>query len=193
MPYATLRFRKGTPQVNPFTVSSIATEPNNPDIQTADTIQRMRQIVKESISSPIVISATHQALGLDQHPVNAIYQFIKQNVTFSEDHEVVKRLFGQSQVTPFGEDLLITPQALISQIKQGDCDDFSMLAASMLAVAGIQSKFVTIAADNSLPDVFSHVYVIANDGRGWIPFDASHGKYLGWEYQNATRKQYWNI
>ena len=62
----------------------------------------------------------------------------------------------------------------------GDCDDFSMALAALLATQGISTKFCTVAADERAPDQFSHVYCVAYLDGERSPLDASHGKRLGW-------------
>lgn len=181
-----------------FLVSIVPTDPVNPDTQTADTIGLMRGIVRRSVNDPICIQATREALNgvnLNCEPDVAIrlFRWIKSNIRFMEDPSAVSYWFGEVNRNPNGEDFLITPRALLSQVRSGDCDDFSMLAATMLKISGLDARFVTIAADTRAPGVFSHVYCQALVNHQWIGFDASHGKVPGWEFASATRYQIWSI
>lgn len=75
----------------------------------------------------------------------------------------------------------------------GDCDDFSCYLATLLKANGIKCSFVTVGADERVPDQYSHVYVVAypTDSAGQeerLPLDASHGEYAGWEVPNQFGK-----
>lgn len=75
----------------------------------------------------------------------------------------------------------------------GDCDDFSTYLAALLKANGIACSFVTVGADERVPDQFSHVYVVAYPVDEWgqrerLPLDASHGEYPGWEVPNQFGK-----
>lgn len=75
----------------------------------------------------------------------------------------------------------------------GDCDDFSCYLAALLKANGIPCSFVTVGADERVPDQFSHVYVVAYPVDEWgqqerLPLDASHGEYPGWEVPNQFGK-----
>jgi hypothetical protein len=72
-----------------------------------------------------------------------------------------------------------------------------MLAASMLLAAGRPACFVTVAADPSSPERFSHVYVETVDLHGQrMPLDCSHGSYPRWEvgdFRPVYRTQKWPV
>lgn len=54
----------------------------------------------------------------------------------------------------------------------GDCDDLSILAASMLRSVGITTQFVLVKADPRYKNIYSHIYLEYQNGIGqWIPFD----------------------
>ena len=76
----------------------------------------------------------------------------------------------------------------------GDCDDFSMYAASLLTALDIPCNFVTVAGDESNPNIFTHVYVAAYPNGERVVVDASHGPECGWEvYRPSGRKQEWAV
>ena len=182
----------------PYAIGVLPTNPHNPDQQTYDTIQQMRSIVRRSVNDPQMIDLVKQVLLgcnlMDEVGVACrIFFWIKSNIAFSEDYLLANQFLGSSNRNPDGEDFLITPIALATQVRKGDCDDFSMLSATMLDIIGIESKFVTIAADGRYPNIFSHVYVIAKINNQWVGFDTSHGKSPGWQYNKSTRYQAWSI
>lgn len=181
-----------------YSVGIVPTNPIDPDTQTYDTIQQMRSIVRRSSVDPQLIQLTRQILTgcnlVDEVEVACkIFFWIKSNITFNEDRFIADHYLGTGNRNPDGEDFLITPLALVTSVRRGDCDDFSMLAATLLDIAGIETKFITIAGDSRYPDVFSHVYCIAKVNHQWIGFDTSHGKVPGWEYNRSTRYQAWSI
>ena len=93
-------------------------------------------------------------------------------------------------------EVLVAPSRLISMPRpQGDCDDFAMLGMALLGRQRIESRFVTIKGNPYAADEWSHVYLTAWDGARdeWIPFDASHGKYAGWETEIAWERKVWTL
>jgi hypothetical protein len=124
---------------------------------------------------------------------NAIWYWIRSNVVFKTDEETMTQM-GIPIINPTKE-LLIAPEALLRMtVPQGDCDDFTMLACTMLIQAGIKPSIITIAADREIPDKWSHVFCKASfhDGTSMM-FDTSHGEYPGWYYKNSTRMREWII
>jgi hypothetical protein len=66
-----------------------------------------------------------------------------------------------------------------------------MLTAALLGVHGVQSDFVTVAADPQL-ESWSHVYLATDVGGGRrLAMDTSHGEFPGWESPADRRKTYW--
>jgi hypothetical protein len=94
-------------------------------------------------------------------------------------------------------ELLIAPSVVAENPGiSGDCDDFSTFIASLLIAshAPIDVYFVTIAADATEPARFSHVYVgVVLPNGDYLPIDASHGAYAGWEHNVAYRKHFWLV
>lgn len=183
----------------PSTYSSVLTNPNSSDISTRDTIQQMVRLAKAYSTDPTVQSAVASAtsyLPIDapsSEVVEAIYDWIKANIQFVEDESVLAEVFGYGA----DKELLLTPPRLLTMPSPaGDCDDYSTLLASMLigSDSNVGVSFVTVAVDDSQPNRFSHVYVLASLPCGEsVPLDASHGQYPGWEAEGIYRKQVWKI
>lgn len=182
--------------LSPLSISLQLTDTWNPtrqlgtDRTTAETVGLMASHALRAASSPEVLRACQLSGATDtlliQRKLECIFQFIKRRVKFVEDNEPLGCMFGIAD----SKELLITPPALLSMKNpKGDCDDFSMLAASMMIACGVSCSFVTVAADARAPEQFTHVYCM---GAG-IPFDASHGKEVGWETGQQFRKQIWPI
>lgn len=182
----------------PFGANGIAiqkTDGNDSDRSVADTVALMARHAREASGSVQVkqalLNAGVQGNQSEDEVLARVFSYIKSTVRFVQDEEQLEGIFQD----PSDKELLITPPVLLGMLlPKGDCDDFSMLACSMLTAKGIQCDFVTVAANSNNPREFSHVYcmVRTRDGRS-IPFDASHGKSVGWETERATRKQVWPV
>jgi hypothetical protein len=179
----------------PSAVNIRPTHPLNSDISTSDTIQLMYQHSQSDINHELIREAIQEIKDNanneedESELVERVFDYVKEKVQFVEDETILNELFGIDR----GVELLIKPARLLSMPRpMGDCDDFSMLSHSLLSGLGIQSNFVTVAADKNNPKKWSHVYLVAKlkDGRE-IPIDTSHGKYVGWEAPNITRKDVW--
>lgn len=177
----------------------LATNPNNSDVSTADTIRVMVELAKRSSHSQAVNNAVNLATkdlpnhSSDLEIVRAVYYWIQRNIKFVSDEDtLVNELHRDVPID--GMELLKSPEMLLVT-KTGDCDDFSTLLVSMLINLNFKSRFITIAADSQLPWKFSHVYVktFLSDSNSWIPLDCSHGLFPGWEHRPRFREQEWNV
>jgi hypothetical protein len=184
---------------------------DDPDEQVASTIDLMARYVREDASSPEVMADAQRAvqggiggfmpcfLAKEEDAIEDIFRHVKGRVNFAEDEEMAAPI---SSAFPIVE-ILIRPRDLLTLCQspgsagcrlQEDCDGFSMYTAALLRARGIESRFVTIAADPDYPERFSHVYVAAyTSGGRRIPLDTSHGAYPGWEAPNRYRIQEWPI
>jgi hypothetical protein len=160
----------------------------------------MKEISVRSSVHPVVLSAFDliRQRMLSQYPdaigvFNGIYGYVKRVVRFEDDDKVVC-----SYIDPGANaELLITPERLLTMPEpKGDCDDFSMLLASLVIASQEICKvyFVTVAADHNAPDEFSHVYVAVQlPSQQTFVMDGSHGPWFGWEVQNVFKKRYWEV
>lgn len=118
----------------------------------------------------------------------------------------VKRVLDEAAMFRLGEpdqvDMLIAPAVLVQMRDAAeDCDGFTMLAAAMLAAAGVEQCIVTIACDPRDRSRWSHVFGMVNIGGGgdradeWLPLDCSHGKGPGWMVprRQIFRWQAWSL
>jgi hypothetical protein len=162
---------------------------------TAQTIHLMAQYAREDSRSPIVRRAAAEAAGLAEDNsagaiAVAVWRWIRTRVRFQLDSTTAAPVTS----TPDQAELLIRPVDLLTMPQPaGDCDDQSMLCAAMLRALGIDSAYKTVAADPSAPDLYSHVYVVADTPEGGIALDCSHGPKPGWEVQPAGKTRTWRI
>jgi hypothetical protein len=116
---------------------------------------------------------------------------VKHAVKFAKDEP---RLFQIGE--PDALDLLIAPAVLVrEQDRKEDCDGFTMLVCCLLKILGIPSVIVTVAADPSDPERWSHVFPMAEVNGAYLPMDASHGKFPGWMVprDHISRWQAWDL
>jgi hypothetical protein len=167
--------------------------PLDDEAATAQTIGRMREYATADSVSPIVRRAAYAAIGDERdarRQAERVFHWIQRRVRFVEDAELVRGLSG----TADEDEVLVRPVDLLTMPQPcGDCDDFSMLCAAMLRALGIASEFITVAADRSAADMYSHVYVCAQLPGGPLALDTSHGRYPGWEVPRAGKIRNWSL
>ncbi|MGA7793430.1 MAG: transglutaminase-like domain-containing protein [Candidatus Acidiferrales bacterium] len=154
------------------------------------TINVIRQLVDDAVKDPAVnVTAIQMVRGTgDQFSrdakAQAIYAAVANRFQYVED-----------PVGPFGPKETLRPARVLLQIWAGDCDDASVLIASLLGTIGIPSRLVTIAADPSAPDEFSHIYPEAEVFPGnWVAMDiARPGSAYGSAPQRYFRKRVWSL
>ena len=184
----------------PIQLDGRATDPFNSDTSTADTLRQMIGIANVSAKDPLIASVVDSCLvNLSSHPskrsiARAIWWWVKNHVTFIEDEEIVAKELGFQDPN---QELLIPPITLLHMPQPtGDCDDFSLLTASLLKCAHIPCWFVAIAVDEVERFRFSHVYVrcYLDDEQTYMAMDTSHGSVPGWETSRRTfRKIEWAV
>lgn len=167
---------------------------DNPDGQVARTMRRMGELVAEDAADPIFQAfANRTYAGIDPTDKQAIidraFSTVKGAIKFQRD-EVSGAGLGDASPPDLVE-FIVRPVDMCRYVDQGiaigDCDDFSMLLACLLATRGISAKFCTVAAEDRAPDQYSHVYCVAYCDGQRIPLDSSHGEYPGWEVDQSRR------
>lgn len=107
------------------------------------------------------------------------YEWVRKNIKYAYDPNLVEFLESSDQIL---------------STKIGDCDSMDILLCSMFENLGFQSQFVTIKADVSRPDEFTHVYTrVMVPKVGWINADPiMPDKYFGWEAPFPDGRRYWH-
>lgn len=187
---------------NSVAVLSTRTNRYNSDVSTAATIRVMQGLAHRHSQHPSVMAAVGHALSggvSSQRDVAcAIFYWVRTNVRFVEDETLLYEELGVP-LEDLDKELLIVPPVLLAMPNpQGDCDDFSLLLASMLLCAGIKPYFVTVAADPLEPQKFSHIYICAElaDENSRLCLDAGNRMSMvppGWESGKVTRKAVWSV
>lgn len=150
----------------------------------ARTVQFMNGLTRgaEGANHPMVRQkAVEVVRGLDsrnkQGQIGAILDWVKKNIDFRGEYK----------------ELLQTPVVTL-QISAGDCDDHSMLIASLLKTLGFSARFNTVAADSEDPDQFTHVFceVLDPTTQQWTALDSTvKDSYPGWRPPNVYRQKSW--
>lgn len=172
----------------------------NMDTATAQTIEQMALLIKESIDDPLTQSIAERACSTwgqgskDPRSVAwACWWYAKHSIRFVLDQPAARKFTGMPEALEF----LVSPALMLRSRKmQGDCDDFTMMICALLGSRGLGYEIITVAANPREPRTFSHVYcrAILPDGSRF-PLDASReGKYPGWQVPAAhvSRLQAWN-
>ncbi|MCX6596628.1 MAG: hypothetical protein NTV70_09705 [Acidobacteria bacterium] len=162
------------------------------DMQTATTLQTMAALTREDSTSPTLqrIAAQIAARATTAaEKANAVFSWVKSRVRFVTDEALVSGIMDRADE----REVLVRPVDLLAmQDPRGDCDDFSMLAASLLLALGVPAFFKTVAAGRD-PHTFSHVYVVALVNGELVPLDCSHGPRFGWEVATPGKSKLWPI
>lgn len=129
----------------------------------------MRLLVRDGKRNPAVRQAASELVqGLRQKDwlaeIRAIHSFVQNRIRYTRDIRGV-------------ETLQIPERTLLNEM--GDCDDKSVLAASLLEAIGHPTRFAAVAFQ---PGRFSHVFpetkLSANDK--WIAVETTEPVTLGW-------------
>ena len=186
----------------PAVVLQTLTNRFNSEVSTRDTVRVMARLAHEYSTHPFVVGATQHALtervGSERDIACAIFRWARSKVHFVYDETLLYEQLGVAPEDLDTELLIVPPLLLRMRPPQGDCDDFSLLIASMLLCARMRPYFVTVAADKAEPMKFSHIYVAVElrDEGSHMALDAGNrlrGVQPGWELPTVTRKAIWRI
>jgi len=169
---------------------------DDPDTQVSQVIGMMRRYVNEDYNTPQIRRAVLEA-RISGDPLYDTFRAVKHQMQFVSDESTVQPVQAESQL-PVVEALTRPRDMALLRMKRGDCDDFCTYGAAMLTAQGVPCSFVTVAADPSMPDVWSHVYLAAYPDSGSyagqrVPMDISHGPYVGWETPRVFKRQEWPV
>ncbi len=141
------------------------------------TVSLMRQIVDRFKTDPQI---RNLALGLvsflppkdELGEITALFKFVRDEIRYVKDVYEVETVH--------------TPDQII-KIAQGDCDDKSVLLASLLESIGYKTYFKVTGYHGS---EYEHVYVYVSGSNVALHLDATEPEAPGWEAPNATTWMY---
>lgn len=131
---------------------------------TEQTIDLIREVVDQALRDPFVIESAYAIVrhsGAAEHndlaEVQAVFQWVLGNIRFFKD--------------PPGHELVRNARWIL-QHRGGDCDDINaVLLPSLLGAIGYECRLVTVKADPTAPEEFTHIYAEVLVGDQWIPVD----------------------
>lgn len=120
-------------------------------------------LARKIITQPQVITGTADR-------IRALQRYVRDKISYVPD--------------PLGQELVQTPKRTLD-IKTGDCDDKSVLLASLLLSIGIPARFFAVGLNGG---PYSHVLVQARCGKSWVDLETIlPGIEAGWSPPNVTR------
>ena len=127
----------------------------------------MRRLVREyKTALPIRQTALALTNALPQKDwmgeVRALHSFVRDNIRYVRDIN--------------GVETVQTPLRTLEN-EAGDCDDKSLLVATLLETIGFPTRFVAMAFS---PGKYSHVLPEVKVGRRWIPLETTERRRFGW-------------
>ena len=105
--------------------------------------------------------------------IRALFEWVQQNIRYTRD--------------TFGVEVLHSARRML-ELRAGDCDDLSILLASMLESIGHPVRLVLTGSNPLRPAFFTHVYIEASHKNRWIPLDATMPYPMGWAPLTPLRK-----
>jgi transglutaminase-like putative cysteine protease len=150
----------------------------SPQQASMATLEVIHSLVREGREDPVVrdwaIRIIRQARAAENDKraqILAVGGWVKNNLYYVND--------------PINVETIATARVILEQANHGqaafDCDDFVVVAQSLLNALGINTRSVIIKADHRDPSQWTHIYFEAHDGQQWIPLDLiMKQKPLGW-------------
>lgn len=129
---------------------------------TRETLRIMARLVREYRKSlpirELALSIVRQVAGHKNFrgQVAALHSWVQDNIQYVRDIE--------------GVETVQTPLKTLDYM-QGDCDDQSVLLATLLMSVGFRPRFVAIKTDSYGP--FCHVFTEVSAGKKWLPLETT--------------------
>lgn len=144
----------------------------------ADTLDRMVRIVREYRRNPTIRQLAVEVRQAARVPakdwlgeVRALHRFVRSYITYVRDVRNVETLQ--------------TPLRTLEN-RAGDCDDQSMLLASLLEALGHPTRFVAMGFGG--PQQYSHVLAETLVGTRWVPAETTLDRPVGWSPPNQRAR-----
>ncbi len=136
-----------------------------------ETMKLMRQLVRTGKKNTIIrmkalslITKAQQKDWLSE--IKALHEFVRDHIRYVKDTR--------------GVEVLHTPEKLL-EIGQGDCDDKSILLASLLESIGHPTRFIVMS---QVKGKFCHVFVETKVKDKWISLETTEPVPMGWKPKN---------
>lgn len=163
------------------------------DAGVEQTICVLRCLIDDAVKDPAINAKAIEILRganvanfgtLDR--LHAFYDWISQPGNF---------LYVPDPIGPFGPKETVRPARTLFEVRGGDCDDYTALLAALAGTVGLRARAVTIAADPSSPNDFTHIYPEVEYAPGrWVALDAARpGASFGVAPPRYFRKRIWSL
>src|ERR1700747_89427 len=134
----------------------------------AQTLAMMSELSRAGRLSPIWREAALSLISpYDQKDcvaeITALHAFVRDHIRYVNDPDELE--------------LLQTPEKTL-ELRAGDCDDKSILMASLLRSIGYAARYRAVG---TRPGIFEHVYVETKLGTRWIPLETTEPVEVGWQ------------
>lgn len=155
------------------------------DQGTEQTITQMRRLIWDGLRNVdvnrLAVSIVYDAPAWNTRAeAKAIYSWIRKNIRFTGDIAIAETLRTVEEILA---------------VRAGDCDCINgVLLPTLMMSVGIETRLVTVAAEASRPESFSHIYPEVNLDGVWTPVDAAaeHAAF-GKEPGHVYRKTVWDL
>lgn len=144
--------------------------------RTRETLRLMRDLTRQYKAASLIRQTAIDLTAplppkawADQ--VRAVFAYVRDAIRYTRDVR--------------GIETLQTPDATMD-IGAGDCDDKSVLLASLLESIGHPTRFVAVGY--AAPGEFSHVYVQTRIGPRWISLDPTMNVEAGWSPRDPSSR-----
>lgn len=140
---------------------------------TLATLKLMRLLVQKGKieSRPLALQLT---AGLKQKDfrgeIDRLFSYVRDNIRYVKDINGTETVHDVPHILAQGA---------------GDCDDKSILLASLLESIGHPTRFVAIGEQ---PGSYCHVFVETRIGKGWIPLETTEPVAAGWSYPVKSQR-----
>lgn len=160
------------------------------DAGVAQTVALMRRAIDSGLKNArlraLVIKILRDS-GAPQHDplaeAAALYSWVPANLRFVNDPIDTE---GDPKET-------VSAAVDVLDLGGGDCDDFTVVMATLLQIAGMQTRIVTVASDPRDPSQFTHVYPEVDIDGQWVPVDAARpGAAFGLAPSRVYRRKEWS-
>lgn len=140
------------------------------------TLAIMQRLTRDGRKDPGVIALTEQIVkdcpaNDTKCEVGKLFYWVKSKIRYMRDVREVEKINTAERTLRVGT---------------GDCDDMSVLLASLLEAAGNKTRFRVVGFASG---EYEHVFVQVRLGAGWLSLDPTVKQAtLGWAPPNITRR-----
>lgn len=142
---------------------------------TVQTLRLMAHFCRRDAGNQELRNVAHRIIGsIAGHDfsgeIRALYEFCRDQIRYRKDPVDVERVQDALRTLQFGS---------------GDCDDKSVLLATLLATCGHRARF---CVSGPAPGQWTHVYVEVRTPKGWLALDPTPERAnAGWETQAQAK------